>query len=61
MTRSKLSWSDLRGIRVGVWGLGREGMANWRKLGLLDAKRVPVDDMPVVADLDGVPVLATSR
>jgi UDP-N-acetylmuramoyl-L-alanine---L-glutamate ligase len=59
MTRSKLSWSDLRGMRVGVWGLGREGMANWRKLGLLSAKRVPVDDMPVVADLDGVPVLAT--
>jgi UDP-N-acetylmuramoyl-L-alanine---L-glutamate ligase len=59
MTRSKLSWSDLRGIRVGVWGLGREGMANWRKLGLLGAKRVPVDDMPVIADLDGVPVLAT--
>jgi UDP-N-acetylmuramoyl-L-alanine---L-glutamate ligase len=59
MTRSKLSWSDLRGIRVGVWGLGREGMANWRKLGLLGAERVPVDDRPTVADLDGVPVLAT--
>jgi UDP-N-acetylmuramoylalanine--D-glutamate ligase len=59
MTRSKLSWADLRGIRVGVWGLGREGMANWRKLGSLGAERVPADDSPAVADLDGIPVLAT--
>jgi UDP-N-acetylmuramoyl-L-alanine---L-glutamate ligase len=59
MTRSKLSWSDLRGIRAGVWGLGREGMANWRKLGLLGAERIPVDDAPTTADVDGVPLLAT--
>jgi UDP-N-acetylmuramoylalanine--D-glutamate ligase len=59
MTRSKLSWSDLRGIRAGVWGLGREGMANWRKLGLLGAERIAVDDLPAMADIDGVPLLAT--
>jgi UDP-N-acetylmuramoyl-L-alanine---L-glutamate ligase len=60
MTRSKLSWSDLRGVRAGVWGLGREGMANWRKLGLLGAERIPVDDTPTVADIDGIPLLATA-
>jgi UDP-N-acetylmuramoylalanine--D-glutamate ligase len=59
MTRSKLSWSDLRGVRAGVWGLGREGMANWRKLALLGAERIAVDDQPAVADIDGVPLLAT--
>jgi UDP-N-acetylmuramoylalanine--D-glutamate ligase len=59
MTRSKLSWSDLRGSRAGVWGLGREGMANWRKLGLLGAERIAVDDQPAMADIDGVPLLAT--
>jgi UDP-N-acetylmuramoyl-L-alanine---L-glutamate ligase len=59
MTRSKLSWSDLRGLRAGVWGLGREGMANWRKLGVLGAERIAVDDHPTVADVDGVPLLAT--
>ena len=59
MTRSKLSWSDLRGSRAGVWGLGREGMANWRKLGLLGAERIAVDDQPAMTDIDGVPLLAT--
>ena len=31
-TRPNLSWSDLRGARVGVWGLGVEGHANLRRL-----------------------------
>ena len=30
--RPTLGWSDLRGARVGVWGLGREGSASLRKL-----------------------------
>ena len=30
--RPKLSWSGLAGARVGIWGLGREGQANLRKL-----------------------------
>ena len=60
MTRSKLSWSDLRGARVGVWGLGREGMANVRKLESLGARLVLVDDHPAVADVGGIPVVATA-
>src|SRR5579862_2556154 len=46
MTRPKLSWSDLAGARVGVWGLGREGQANLRKLTALGVDPVLVDDHP---------------
>ena len=60
MTRSKLSWSDLTGARVGVWGLGREGHANLRKLASLGVEPILVDDRPQ-PDLDGRPVLATSQ
>jgi UDP-N-acetylmuramoyl-L-alanine---L-glutamate ligase len=44
--RPKLSWSDLPGARVGVWGLGREGHANVRKLRALGVEPVLVDDHP---------------
>ena len=44
--RPKLSWSDLAGARVGVWGLGREGQANLRKLTTLGVDPVLVDDRP---------------
>ena len=44
--RPKLSWSDLVGARVGVWGLGREGHANLRKLRALGVEPVLVDDHP---------------
>jgi UDP-N-acetylmuramoyl-L-alanine---L-glutamate ligase len=54
MTRPKLSWSDLPGARVGVWGLGREGQANLRKLRALGVEPVLVDDHP-----SGPDVLAT--
>jgi UDP-N-acetylmuramoyl-L-alanine---L-glutamate ligase len=60
MTRSSLSWSDLRGSRVGVWGLGHEGMASLRKLQALGAAFVLVDDRPAAAEVDGVPVTATA-
>ena len=60
MTRPKLSWSDLAGARVGIWGLGREGHANLRKLLSLGAEPVLVDDQPQ-ADPDGRPVLATGQ
>ena len=30
--RPKICWSDLRGARVGVWGLGVEGIANLARL-----------------------------
>jgi UDP-N-acetylmuramoyl-L-alanine---L-glutamate ligase len=45
-TRPNLSWSDLRGARVGVWGLGVEGHANLRRLKALAAVPVLVDDAP---------------
>jgi len=60
--RAKLSWSDLAGARVGVWGLGREGHANLRKLLALGVEPVLVDDAPAgpVALPDrSLPVLAT--
>jgi UDP-N-acetylmuramoyl-L-alanine---L-glutamate ligase len=44
--RPKLSWSDLAGTRAGIWGLGREGHANLRKLLALGAEPVLVDDRP---------------
>ena len=45
-----LSWSDLRGARVGVWGLGVEGHANLRRLKTLGAAPVLVDDDPSDTD-----------
>src|ERR1039457_1541960 len=59
--RSKLSWSDLAGARVGVWGLGREGHANLRKVASLGVEPVLVDDHPPSASPDGRPVLATGE
>jgi UDP-N-acetylmuramoyl-L-alanine---L-glutamate ligase len=44
--RPRLGWSDLRGARVGVWGLGREGSASLRKLRALGVEPVLVDDHP---------------
>ncbi len=44
--RPKLSWSDLAGARVGVWGLGRDGHASLRKLLALGVEPVLVDDQP---------------
>src|SRR5580700_7001806 len=60
MTRAKLSWSDLTGAKVGIWGLGREGHANLRKLVSLGVEPVLVDDHPP-ANPDGGPVLATGE
>jgi UDP-N-acetylmuramoyl-L-alanine---L-glutamate ligase len=54
--RPELSWSDLPGARVGVWGLGREGHANVRKLRALGLEPVLVDDHPAGPD-----VLATGE
>lgn len=56
--RPKLSWSDLPGARVGVWGLGREGLANIRKLCAMGVEPVLVDDRPQAAAIIGMPVLA---
>ena len=59
MTRPKLSWSDLAGARVGVWGLGREGQANLRKLTTLGVDPVLVDDRPPDEKDEAKDVLAT--
>jgi UDP-N-acetylmuramoyl-L-alanine---L-glutamate ligase len=44
--RPKIAWSDLRGARVGIWGFGREGQANLRKLRSMGVEPVLVDDNP---------------
>jgi UDP-N-acetylmuramoylalanine--D-glutamate ligase len=44
--RPKLSWSDLAHSKVGIWGFGREGAANLRKLRSLGIEPVLVDDSP---------------
>jgi UDP-N-acetylmuramoyl-L-alanine---L-glutamate ligase len=54
--RPKLSWSDLPGARVGVWGLRSEGHASVRKLHSLGVEPVLVDDHPNSPD-----VLATGE
>jgi UDP-N-acetylmuramoylalanine--D-glutamate ligase len=58
--RPKLAWSDLTGARVGIWGLGREGHANLRKLASLGVEPTLVDDHPQ-PDPDGRPVLGTAE
>ena len=52
--RPTLGWSDLRGARVGVWGLGREGGASLRKLRALGVEPVLVDDAPKAGDEPGI-------
>lgn len=59
--RPMICWSDLRGMRTGVWGLGVEGQANLHKLIALGADPVLVDDHPPAGGLDGRPVLATGE
>src|SRR5262245_28980318 len=61
--RPLISWADLAGRRVGVWGpAGVEGQANLRKLAALGVTpAVLVDDSPVSAAGDASPaVLATA-
>ncbi|HEV8297446.1 MAG TPA: UDP-N-acetylmuramoyl-L-alanine--D-glutamate ligase [Acidimicrobiales bacterium] len=55
--RPTISWSDLRGGRIGVWGVGVEGRVNVRKLRSIDAEPVLVDDRP--SEGAGEEVLAT--
>ncbi|HEX5946558.1 MAG TPA: UDP-N-acetylmuramoyl-L-alanine--D-glutamate ligase [Acidimicrobiales bacterium] len=59
-TRPAISWSDLRGRLVGVWGLGVEGRATIRKLADLGVTSVLVDDAPPAAGVDGRQVDATA-
>jgi UDP-N-acetylmuramoyl-L-alanine---L-glutamate ligase len=60
--RPTISWSDLPGRRVALYGLGREGQANLRKCQQLGLDPVLVDDNPPAAggaDLGNRPILAT--
>jgi UDP-N-acetylmuramoyl-L-alanine---L-glutamate ligase len=59
--RPKLSWSDLRGARVGIWGFRQEGRAALRKLQSVDVQPVLVDDSPVTGDPAAPPVLVTAE
>ncbi|MDA8358634.1 MAG: UDP-N-acetylmuramoyl-L-alanine--D-glutamate ligase [Actinomycetota bacterium] len=45
-TPPKISWSDLAGHAVGLWGLGVEGEANLRRARALGIEPVLVDDHP---------------
>jgi len=60
-SRPSISWSDLAGADVGLWGLGVEGAANLRKLRALGGRPVLVDDAPAAPELDGLAVLATAE
>ena len=59
-TRSRplLRWSDLRGARVGLWGLRTEGAANLRRLRLMGVVPVVVDDRPAAPAFGGLRVLS---
>jgi UDP-N-acetylmuramoyl-L-alanine---L-glutamate ligase len=60
-TRPAISWTDLRGRTVGVWGLGVEGRASIRKLATLGVEPVLVDDSPPTGGrVDDLPVVATA-
>ena len=59
--RPKISWSDLPGSTVGIWGLGVEGDANLRRLRSLGVTPVLVDDRPPVPTIEDLPVLATAE
>ena len=58
--RPKICWSDLRGARVGVWGLGVEGTASVARLLMMGVEPVLVDDRPPGRDVEGLPVFATA-
>jgi len=58
-TRPRLSWSDLAGKRVGLFGLGKEGSASLRRLRAMGTEPVLVDDQPTNELSGGLEVLAT--
>jgi UDP-N-acetylmuramoylalanine-D-glutamate ligase len=59
--RPQICWSDLRGRRAGVWGLGVEGAASLRKLAALGTQPAALaDDRPAGPGPDGQPVLPTA-
>ncbi len=59
-SRPKISWAELAGTNVGIWGLGVEGKASVRRARRQGASVVVVDDHPM-PPLDGIPVVRTSE
>src|SRR5512141_1036948 len=55
--RPPTSWADLRGLRVGVWGVGVEGRASLRRLRADGVEPVIVDRAGSALD-DGTEVVA---
>ena len=59
--RPPISWADLPGRAVGVYGLGREGTANVRACLARGVTPVLVDDAPGPEGVDGLRVVATGQ
>lgn len=58
-SRPELGWSDLAGAKVGLWGIGAEARAGWRRLQQLGVEPILVDDRPPTQDTGLGRVVAT--
>ena len=56
--RPPISWSDLKGCTVGIYGLGREGEANLRAALARDLDPILVDDDPARTEINGRPIIS---
>ncbi|GAA3605216.1 UDP-N-acetylmuramoyl-L-alanine--D-glutamate ligase [Kineosporia mesophila] len=56
-----LSWDDLAGARIGIYGLGREGEASLRACQARGIEPLLVDDNPPAGDIEGRKVLSTAE
>ena len=56
-----ISWSELADATVGLWGLGVEGAASFRRLMALGTTPVLVEDAPRSATFEGCDVLPTAE
>ncbi len=61
MQNDPLSWDDLEGHRIGIYGLGREGEASLRACQARGIEPLLVDDTPPAGDVEGRKVLATAE
>ena len=58
--RPTFSWSDLAGLRVGIYGLGREGAANLRACLARGIEPVLVDDAPTGSTVQSSPLAGSA-
>lgn len=58
-SRPELGWTDLAGAKVGLWGIGAEARASWRRLQQLGVEPVLVDDHPPTQPTGPGEVVAT--